>query len=133
VQEADDDDDERGSVTTTGEEEGGCRNASERGGVGPTEQPAQLLWPQAPQCARPECLARRWEPNPISSPDSRCTEGSNWVYKRGSGRSVNRGSSLRTTTLQNQTEPLEIIPLYSDEEKEPDYYLFVTLNLFVVP
>jgi hypothetical protein len=50
------------------------------------------------------------------------------IYKGEPGRSANRKSRLRTTTLQNRTEPLEIIPLYRDEEEEPDCYLLVTLE-----
>ena len=39
-----------------------------------------------------------------------------------------RRSRLRTITLQNRTEPLEIISLYSDDKKEPDYYSYPTLD-----
>jgi hypothetical protein len=124
VQEADDD--ERGSVNTPGEELGGRRNASKQGGVGPPEQPAQLQRPHAPQRAPPDYLARRWEPDPDHLAERSVRRGIERIYKGESGRSATRRSRLRTTTSQNRTEPLEIIPLYRDEEKEPDYYLFVT-------
>jgi hypothetical protein len=50
------DDDERGSANTTGEEADGRRNASKQGGVGPSEQPAQLQWPHTPSVPAPITL-----------------------------------------------------------------------------
>jgi hypothetical protein len=92
------DDAGRGSANTMGKEVGERRNASERGGVGPPEQPAQLPWLHATQRARPDYLARRWVPDPTTSPKQLVYRGVKRVYKGESGRSANRRSWLRTTT-----------------------------------
>jgi hypothetical protein len=127
VQEADDD--ERGSATTTGEEEGGRRNASNPGKSGASSSqhscdgptPQSALTPSTPPGGGSLARSRR--------PSSGCEEGSSGSIRESRGAA--RRSRLRTITSQNQTEPLEIIPLYSNKEKEPDYYLFVTLLLIL--
>ena len=106
MQEADDD--ERGSVNTTGEEGGGRQNASERGGVGPPEQPAQLLRLHAPQRARPDYLAHRWEPDPIAAPSRWSAEGSTGSIRESRGAARTEEVGHARPPYRTEPNPLRL-------------------------